>query len=147
VSNDLLTTFQVAKITTFSSILGCHKKDDLNVFSIVTFIQIIISYKYKAVYATTNHFVIVYATTSHFYQVPRRTFASIVAKMFDLDTSHNAWVGMGMIPCSAYVQSSCVDEVLNGTWGYIKNSCESKKTCMGKGRESMLNLKQEGRLG
>jgi hypothetical protein len=40
-----------------------------------------------------------------------------------------------------------VDEVLNGTRGYIKNSHENEKTCMGKGRESMLDLKQEGRLG
>ncbi len=66
--------------------------------------------------------------------------------MFDLDTSRNAWVGMDMIPCSAHVQSSCVDEVLNGTWGYIKNLCENKKTWVGKGRESMLDLKREGRL-
>jgi len=59
----------------------------------------------------------------------------------------NAWVGMDMNPCSVYVQKSCVDEVLNGTWSYIKNSCERKKTCIGKGRKSMLDLKWESRLG
>ncbi len=44
----------------------------------------------EVAYTTTNHFVVVYATTSCFYQVPQKTFASIVAKMVDLDISHKS---------------------------------------------------------
>jgi hypothetical protein len=45
------------------------KMNDINVFSIIIFIQMNISCKFKITYANTNHFVIIYATTRHFYQM------------------------------------------------------------------------------